>query len=201
MSLVGPPCEDMWAFDASDPLPRFSLKLKAQNMIHPQPNMPITVSTGMFELTWNQCIRMCCKYAFGAALGITLLLWPISYSRILSYEIDTGFLWVILFVNDGDFGFWLHHSPEPDEHFEDPQRPLLFPVGVTRRLSVPLPIVSCAISFLGLAFFLRRSSIPPGKCQMCGYNLTGNISGRCSECGEKSSTGAEASGNNHAPSR
>ena len=25
---------------------------------------------------------------------------------------------------------------------------------------------------------------PPGHCQKCGYDLTGNVSGRCPECGE-----------------
>ena len=25
--------------------------------------------------------------------------------------------------------------------------------------------------------------IPPGHCQKCGYDLTGNVSGRCPECG------------------
>ncbi len=29
----------------------------------------------------------------------------------------------------------------------------------------------------------RRDRIPPGHCQRCGYNLTGNVSGRCPECG------------------
>ncbi len=29
----------------------------------------------------------------------------------------------------------------------------------------------------------RRRRIPPGHCQKCGYNLTGNVSGRCPECG------------------
>jgi predicted amidophosphoribosyltransferase len=24
---------------------------------------------------------------------------------------------------------------------------------------------------------------PPGCCQRCGYNLTGNVTGRCPECG------------------
>lgn len=26
-------------------------------------------------------------------------------------------------------------------------------------------------------------AMPPGHCQTCGYDLTGNTSGRCSECG------------------
>ncbi len=36
---------------------------------------------------------------------------------------------------------------------------------------------------LGLLFSLRRR-IPPGHCQKCGYDLTGNSSGRCPECGQ-----------------
>jgi hypothetical protein len=29
----------------------------------------------------------------------------------------------------------------------------------------------------------RRRRYSPGKCRECGYNLTGNTSGRCPECG------------------
>lgn len=29
----------------------------------------------------------------------------------------------------------------------------------------------------------RLYRYPPGHCQNCGYNLTGNVSGKCSECG------------------
>jgi hypothetical protein len=36
-----------------------------------------------------------------------------------------------------------------------------------------------------LVWLDRRRRIPPGHCQRCGYDLTGNVSGRCSECGEK----------------
>jgi hypothetical protein len=28
-----------------------------------------------------------------------------------------------------------------------------------------------------------RRRIPAGHCRQCGYNLTGNVSGRCPECG------------------
>ena len=35
------------------------------------------------------------------------------------------------------------------------------------------------------AKFVGRSKLPPrpGVCALCGYNLTGNVSGRCPECG------------------
>jgi len=36
----------------------------------------------------------------------------------------------------------------------------------------------------------RRDRRPPkGHCQACGYNLTGNTSGICPECGEPATTG------------
>ena len=31
---------------------------------------------------------------------------------------------------------------------------------------------------------LCKGLIPPGHCQDCGYDLTGNVSGRCPECGK-----------------
>ena len=30
---------------------------------------------------------------------------------------------------------------------------------------------------------IRCRRFPPGHCQQCGYNLTGNVSGTCPECG------------------
>ena len=34
-----------------------------------------------------------------------------------------------------------------------------------------------------LLWRLDRRRIPPGHCRKCGYDLTGNVSGRCPECG------------------
>ena len=34
------------------------------------------------------------------------------------------------------------------------------------------------------ALLARRRNPPPGHCQNCGYNLRGNESGVCLECGE-----------------
>lgn len=35
----------------------------------------------------------------------------------------------------------------------------------------------------GLLWHLDRRRYPPGHCTMCGYNLHGNVSGICPECG------------------
>jgi hypothetical protein len=34
-------------------------------------------------------------------------------------------------------------------------------------------------------FWRRHRRIPPGHCRRCGYNLMGNVSGICPECGER----------------
>lgn len=36
---------------------------------------------------------------------------------------------------------------------------------------------------LGVATISRRKRLSPEQCRTCGYNLTGNVSGICSECG------------------
>lgn len=41
-----------------------------------------------------------------------------------------------------------------------------------------LPVVPTAV-----LFWRDRRRIPPGHCRACGYNLTGDVSGVCPECG------------------
>ena len=36
---------------------------------------------------------------------------------------------------------------------------------------------------LGVHLYQKSVSPPPGSCKKCGYDLTGNVSGRCPECG------------------
>ncbi len=49
-------------------------------------------------------------------------------------------------------------------------------------LWLPLLMVMVPTAIL---WWRDRRRIPPGHCQKCGYNLTGNVSGTCPECGEK----------------
>lgn len=71
----------------------------------------------------------------------------------------------------------------------------------THRLSVPyLAIVSATMTLpiAWLASFARttrcRRRRRQGKCLRCGYDLTGNISGTCPECGTAVPTGLELRG-------
>ncbi len=49
------------------------------------------------------------------------------------------------------------------------------------RLPLWLPMLILAVP-TGILFW-RDRRYPPGHCQRCGYDLTGNVSGRCPECG------------------
>ena len=52
------------------------------------------------------------------------------------------------------------------------------------RTSIPLwiPLVVIAIP-TGFLWWRDRRRVPPDHCQKCGYDLTGNVSGVCPECG------------------
>ena len=69
------------------------------------------------------------------------------------------------------------------------------PLDIIGGLFVPLllgllaGVQTCRVSVRKNVRDFRLSSgdhakYPPGHCQKCGYNLTGNVSGRCPECGE-----------------
>ncbi len=56
--------------------------------------------------------------------------------------------------------------------------PLRFGLGLA-GYATPLVIFGL------LTWWCERRRIPPGHCRKCGYDLTGNVSGVCPECGER----------------
>ncbi len=61
-----------------------------------------------------------------------------------------------------------------------------------RILELPCWVFLAAVSLPTAVLWYRDRRIPPGFCQNCGYNLTGNVSGRCPECGEVHGQAREA---------
>jgi hypothetical protein len=53
-------------------------------------------------------------------------------------------------------------------------------------LFVPFPAIA-----LARAPIRRYRRCKQGQCLVCGYNLTGNVSGRCPECGTPCGNNAE----------
>lgn len=55
----------------------------------------------------------------------------------------------------------------------------------TREYSFLLPLwIPLLLLAIPTVYWWRRGSLmPPGHCRKCGYNLSGNVSGRCPECG------------------
>lgn len=49
---------------------------------------------------------------------------------------------------------------------------------------LPLWVTLVVIGFTAGGFFYFTRRFPPGHCRKCGYDLTGNVSGVCPECGE-----------------
>jgi hypothetical protein len=52
----------------------------------------------------------------------------------------------------------------------------------TVHIPLWMPLAVLLLPTLWL-WYRDRRRIPPGHCQTCAYNLTGNVSGRCPECG------------------
>ena len=55
-------------------------------------------------------------------------------------------------------------------------------------LPIWIPLLAMAILTAWLWWRNRNRKHPPGHCQRCGYDLTGNVTGVCSECEEPIST-------------
>jgi hypothetical protein len=61
------------------------------------------------------------------------------------------------------------------------------PISRFSGVVVPHGLVALALALLPLGSAIRRwrARPQPGHCRRCGYDLTGNVSGICPECGDR----------------
>jgi hypothetical protein len=55
----------------------------------------------------------------------------------------------------------------------------------TGKSALAMVVFGIAVFALLVYLVTRRRPIRPGFCLSCGYDLTGNVSGTCPECGGK----------------
>ena len=129
--------------------------------------------------------------ALQAALCVASMIWRFEiHSKHYQLDIGSGELRVFslfsLYNNPASFG-----GPTASiARIRGPIRLLLWPRyevqtgGGARSLTIPLwiPIVAL-LSVAALLVYRDRTRRQPGHCRQCGYNLTGNTTGRCPECG------------------
>jgi len=139
-----------------------------------------------------------CGLAISALIALS---WGLtSHWHSMVYTVPIGTTGCVRLVLDG-IGICIEHYPTNPysiplkkglELFEPPD---LFGLGYGWVCEIGSGIRGCWqvgvpfwFAFLLFAvpltiLWLRSRRIPPGYCQACGYNLTGNVSGVCPECG------------------
>ena len=123
---------------------------------------------------------------------VVALLWAISTVRWMGWSSGQQELYVgsgraaIVYIGHvqraGQGLFFSRHPAAPPTVWRFDLKS--YPQDQEYLIAVPLWFVLLVLLVLTVgAWWLDRRRIPPGHCPKCGYNLTGNVSGRCSECG------------------
>lgn len=97
-------------------------------------------------------------------------LWCSRYDLPKGPEPTRSFKFYLTPPNDSQYRHWLPHVVRHQGFCR-----------VILPLWIPLWLVALPTIFL----FWHDCRVPPGHCQTCGYDLTGNTSGVCPECGTK----------------
>ncbi len=108
--------------------------------------------------------------------------WTISYTATArGYGVSLGSLELVDITHPEVVRGWLvfRHPKQGLIHWP---RTVHASWGTSTMVPLWLFFVPVALPTATL-WWLDRRRYPPGHCQKCGYDLTGNVSGRCPECG------------------
>jgi predicted Zn-ribbon and HTH transcriptional regulator len=163
------------------------------------------------ERTEETTREACPRGAVDMAAGMST-----SWARLLRYSLLALVLAPFIFGTSLVFEFAraIGNLPYPDGHFTPPRTPgqdvinafgdilehvltavARFPLSHRSLVSVIGNSVFWAAAFSAsvalLRSLVRKREMLLGHCRKCGYNLTGNVSGVCPECGERVSGAGE----------
>lgn len=116
-------------------------------------------------------------FAFGPSIVIKG--WPLTFVTILPT------IW--LAVGVGRLVMAL--ESKPDKAFVSglamfiPIVNMIVLVGLNSHAAHVLSNAGMKVGLLGVSHQRVENLLDPAKCRKCGYDLTGNMSGRCPECG------------------
>ncbi len=107
--------------------------------------------------------------------------------------VSSGVVAFLVYTNDpGDYVGWSGYRNRDVElgwwpSYDDSTSPAAGPHlrQRTRRLILPLWIPLLLTVVPTVILWRRDRRHTPGHCRKCAYDLTGNVTGVCSECGEK----------------
>lgn len=154
--------------------------------------------SAVFLIAWGVSVFFACAYVWHRAPSAEELRDPdfsggyeasawlsngcFRFERFASYKTRIEPYW--LFKRDrGATMIWVpRSSPLVAQQSRGPN-PIRKAVGSQTFFPLWIPFVLIAVPTAFLWYGDRY--IPPGHCQKCGYDLTGNTSGVCPECGER----------------
>ncbi len=110
--------------------------------------------------------RCLLKWSCAVATGLFLAAW--AFSANFSFDISSQYSFQI---EDHNLRLLLWPTPRAS--------------GQPDCYTIPIwiPLIAATVLTGCLWLLDRRERMPDGYCRQCGYNLIGNISGRCPECG------------------
>lgn len=144
-------------------------------------------------------IRRVAKWVGTCLTALVLAAWGASYAKFSALWLGKTsvtcfqgelslFAYLVSDSAEPPLGEWLRkHVPNMVEHtplhygyFSAVHMP-----GGSHLLSVPIWLLLLVVVIPSTAlWWLDRRRILPGHCGKCAYDLTGNVTGRCPECGE-----------------
>ena len=111
---------------------------------------------------------------------LALALIPVSAFHAARYAARTGIVFTIYGCLVSSV-FWLYYLF--DDQAVRVEDSVLRNMIITASLLTVVLAAACRFTASLRCRWDRRLRFPPGHCQRCAYNLTGNTSGVCPECG------------------